>query len=164
MLVRYPRAQYTLSRNCLYRQPFRSRPHPEEPNPGPAAGPAAAQGSAPVTGRPAPGAGQTGHGIVINEERRSASVDGRPLTLTYLEFELLAHLVAHPRRVHTRAQLTNDLWGQPDVGNTRTVDVHIARLRRKLGPVHRVAIVTVHRVGYTFDPARIQRSGGGKSA
>ncbi|WP_372502976.1 winged helix-turn-helix domain-containing protein [Streptomyces rhizoryzae] len=151
MLVRYPRAQYTLSRNCLYRQPFRSRPHPEEPKPRPAAAetsPAARQAGS---------AGRAAHGIVIDRERRSATVDGRPLALTYLEFELLAHLVAHPRRVHTRAQLTHDLWDQPAVGNTRTVDVHIARLRRKLGPVHRVAIVTVHRVGYTFDPARIER-------
>jgi DNA-binding response OmpR family regulator len=90
--------------------------------------------------------------LVVDREQRTASIDGRFLTLTYLEFELLAHLVAHPRRVHTRAQLTSEVWGQPPVRGTRTVDVHIARLRRKLGPEHRAVIVTVRQVGYTYAP------------
>jgi DNA-binding response OmpR family regulator len=76
--------------------------------------------------------------------------------LVYLEFELLAHLVAHPRRVHSREQLLNQVWGLPAVGDARTVDVHVARLRRKLGPAYRDVIVTVRRVGYTYDPAPVR--------
>ncbi|GAA2901778.1 winged helix-turn-helix domain-containing protein [Streptomyces mexicanus] len=77
---------------------------------------------------------------------------GRPLDLTYLEFELLAHLVAHPHRVHSRDQLVTTVWGYGHVGDGRTVDVHIARLRRKLGAEHRTAIQTVRRVGYKYVP------------
>ena len=84
--------------------------------------------------------------------QRTAEVDGRPLDLTYLEFELLAHLVAHPGRVHTRDQLVTTVWGYGHVGDGRTVDVHIARLRRKLGVEHRQAIQTVRRVGYKYTP------------
>ncbi|MEU6172641.1 winged helix-turn-helix domain-containing protein [Streptantibioticus parmotrematis] len=90
--------------------------------------------------------------IRIDPERRTVGIDGRPLDLTYLEFELLAHLVAHPHRVHTRDQLVTTVWGYGHVGDGRTVDVHIARLRRKLGPVHRSGIVTVRRVGYKYAP------------
>ncbi|MCQ4079841.1 winged helix-turn-helix domain-containing protein [Streptomyces sp. RB6PN25] len=94
------------------------------------------------------------HGAIrIDPERRTATVDGRTLDLTYLEFELLAHLVAHPHRVHTRDQLVNTVWGYGHVGDGRTVDVHIARLRRKLGPRHRDGIITVRRVGYKYAPA-----------
>ncbi len=74
------------------------------------------------------------------------------LDLTYLEFELLAHLVAHPHRVHTRDQLVTTVWGYGHVGDGRTVDVHVARLRRKLGAAHRGAIQTVRRVGYKYAP------------
>jgi Transcriptional regulatory protein, C terminal len=90
--------------------------------------------------------------ILIDHDRRTATVDGRTLDLTYLEFELLAHLVAHPRRVHTRDQLVNTVWGYGHVGDGRTVDVHVARLRRKLGPKHRRGIITVRRVGYKYAP------------
>jgi DNA-binding response OmpR family regulator len=90
--------------------------------------------------------------VRIDGERRVAQVDGRPLDLTYLEFELLAHLVGHPHRVHTRDQLVTTVWGYGHVGDGRTVDVHIARLRRKLGPEHRSSIVTVRRVGYKYAP------------
>ncbi|MGW9023250.1 winged helix-turn-helix domain-containing protein [Streptomyces sp. NPDC055722] len=94
-----------------------------------------------------------GDGLVrIDTEQRTAEVDGRPLDLTYLEFELLAHLVAHPHRVHTRDQLVTTVWGYGHVGDGRTVDVHIARLRRKLGAKHRRAIQTVRRVGYKYAP------------
>jgi DNA-binding response OmpR family regulator len=79
-------------------------------------------------------------------------VDGRPFDLTYLEFELLVHLVGHLHRVHTRDQLVTTVWGYGHVGDGRTVDVHIARLRRKLGPEHRGSIVTVRRVGYKDAP------------
>jgi hypothetical protein len=90
--------------------------------------------------------------IHIDAVQRIADVDGRQLDLTYLEFELLAHLVAHPGRVHTRDQLVGTVWGYGHVGDGRTVDVHIARLRRKLGAQHRNAIQTVRRVGYKYVP------------
>ncbi|WP_320775422.1 winged helix-turn-helix domain-containing protein [Streptomyces sp. CRN 30] len=90
--------------------------------------------------------------VRIDPARRTASVDGRRLDLTYLEFELLAHLVAHPHRVHTRDQLVSTVWGYGHVGDGRTVDVHVARLRRKLGAEHRGAIQTVRRVGYKYTP------------
>ncbi|MFI5682458.1 winged helix-turn-helix domain-containing protein [Streptomyces sp. NPDC051636] len=90
--------------------------------------------------------------VRIDGVQRTASVDGRELDLTYLEFELLAHLVAHPHRVHTRDQLVTTVWGYGHVGDGRTVDVHIARLRRKLGAEHRGTIQTVRRVGYKYTP------------
>ncbi|MER5480642.1 winged helix-turn-helix domain-containing protein [Streptomyces sp. NPDC002734] len=89
--------------------------------------------------------------IRVDVVRRTAEVDGQPLDLTYLEFELLAHLVAHPHRVHTRDQLVATVWGYGHIGDGRTVDVHVARLRRKLGG-HRQAIATVRRVGYKYTP------------
>ncbi|MFH8465855.1 winged helix-turn-helix domain-containing protein [Streptomyces sp. NPDC017991] len=91
--------------------------------------------------------------VRVDTVQRTAEVDGRPLDLTYLEFELLAHLVAHPHRVHTRDQLVTTVWGYGHVGDGRTVDVHIARLRRKLGAEHRDTIRTVRRVGYKYAPA-----------
>ncbi|MDT0405861.1 winged helix-turn-helix domain-containing protein [Streptomyces edwardsiae] len=90
--------------------------------------------------------------IRVDTVQRTAQVDGHPLDLTYLEFELLAHLVAHPGRVHTRDHLVGTVWGYGHVGDGRTVDVHIARLRRKLGAGHRDAIRTVRRVGYKYVP------------
>lgn len=112
----------------------------------PGAAPAAA------TGGPPP-ARADATALHVDTERRLAEVDGRPLELTYLEFELLAHLVAHPHRVHTRDQLVTTVWGYGHIGDGRTVDVHIARLRRKLGAEHRGSIVTVRRVGYKYAPA-----------
>ncbi|MFI2199631.1 winged helix-turn-helix domain-containing protein [Streptomyces sp. NPDC020192] len=97
--------------------------------------------------------GDTGDPLVrIDPVQRTASVDGRELDLTYLEFELLAHLVAHPHRVHTRDQLVTTVWGYGHVGDGRTVDVHVARLRRKLGAQYRQTIQTVRRVGYKYTP------------
>ncbi|MFC5032015.1 winged helix-turn-helix transcriptional regulator [Streptomyces sp. SID13666] len=95
---------------------------------------------------------EPGARVRIDAERRTAAVDGRPLDLTYLEFELLAHLVANPHRVHSRDQLVTTVWGYGHVGDGRTVDVHVARLRRKLGAEHRGSIVTVRRVGYKYAP------------
>ncbi|MFJ2862222.1 winged helix-turn-helix domain-containing protein [Kitasatospora sp. NPDC087314] len=105
---------------------------------------------APVGVRPVRPAGR---GIAVDTERRNAYVDGRLLDLTYLEFELLAHLTEHPQRVHTRDHLVSAVWGYGHVGDGRTVDVHVARLRRKLGPAYRDTIVTVRRVGYKYTPA-----------
>ena len=108
--------------------------------------------------RPFPAANESpptpGDGLHVDTERHTAEVDGRQLDLTYLEFALLAHLSAHPHRVHTREHLVAALWGYSHVGDGRTVDVHIARLRRKLGPAHRGRIVTVRRVGYKYEPGR----------
>ncbi|WP_413756862.1 winged helix-turn-helix domain-containing protein [Streptomyces sp. MMBL 11-3] len=113
----------------------------------------------PEGGAPAPeetgesGESSAGFPVRVDTVRRTATVDGKPLDLTYLEFELLAHLVAHPHRVHTRDQLVTTVWGYGHVGDGRTVDVHIARLRRKLGAEHRNTIRTVRRVGYKYAPA-----------
>ncbi|MFI8892694.1 winged helix-turn-helix domain-containing protein [Streptomyces paradoxus] len=102
---------------------------------------------------PEPAAGPGGEPLIrVDTVQRTAQVAGRPLDLTYLEFELLAHLVAHPGRVHTRDQLVGTVWGYGHVGDGRTVDVHVARLRRKLGAEHRDTIRTVRRVGYKYVP------------
>ncbi|MFJ2817928.1 winged helix-turn-helix domain-containing protein [Streptomyces sp. NPDC091279] len=92
--------------------------------------------------------------VRIDTVRRTAAVEGRELDLTYLEFELLAHLVTNPHRVHTRDQLVTTVWGYGHVGDGRTVDVHVARLRRKLGAEHRRTIQTVRRVGYKYTPPK----------
>jgi DNA-binding response OmpR family regulator len=73
--------------------------------------------------------------------------------LTRREFDLLAHLMSHPRLVFTRGQLLAAVWQQPDVGDGRTIDVHVARLRNKLGAPHRRSVATVRGIGYKFDPA-----------
>ncbi|BAJ32047.1 MULTISPECIES: winged helix-turn-helix domain-containing protein [Kitasatospora] len=114
--------------------------------PTPVAAPAAPVAARPFT-RPAD------NGISVDLDRRNAYVDGVLLDLTYLEFELLAHLTEHPHRVHTRDQLVHTVWGYGHVGDGRTVDVHVARLRRKLGAAYRDTIVTVRRVGYKYAPA-----------
>ncbi|MDD9380279.1 winged helix-turn-helix domain-containing protein [Streptomyces sp. ZAF1911] len=90
--------------------------------------------------------------IRIDRERRLVELAGRELELTYLEFDLLAHFVAHPHTVHTRDALISGIWGYGHVGDGRTVDVHVARLRRKLGPAYRGRISTVRRVGYKYVP------------
>jgi DNA-binding response OmpR family regulator len=90
--------------------------------------------------------------LVIDETTYSARVDGRLLDLTYKEFELIKHLAQHPGRVFTRAQLLQEVWGYDYFGGTRTVDVHVRRLRAKLGSEHEVLIGTVRNVGYRFVP------------
>lgn len=95
--------------------------------------------------------------VRVDTERHVAELDGVELDLTYLEFALLARLVTHPHRVHTREQLVEHVWGQTHVGDGRTVDVHVARLRRKLGAPHRHRIVTVRRVGYKYVPTGADR-------
>src|SRR5919205_1884473 len=71
--------------------------------------------------------------LVIDEHSYSAKLRGRPLDLTYKEFELLKYLAQHPGRVFSRAQLLQEIWGYDYFGGTRTVDVHVRRLRAKLG-------------------------------
>jgi DNA-binding response OmpR family regulator len=72
------------------------------------------------------------------------------LDLTFKEFELLKYLAQHPGRVFTRAQLLQEVWGYDYFGGTRTVDVHVRRLRAKLGPDREALIGTVRNVGYKF--------------
>ncbi|TDU02454.1 transcriptional regulator [Streptomyces sp. 846.5] len=104
---------------------------------------------APVSLQPVPAPG-----LHLDADRRIAHIDGEPLELTYLEFELLTHLAANPHRVHTRDHLVTVVWGYGHIGDGRTVDVHIARLRRKLGAGYRQRIVTVRRVGYKYLPPK----------
>jgi DNA-binding response OmpR family regulator len=95
--------------------------------------------------------------LTIDAGGYTARVKGRPLDLTYKEFELLKYLAQHPGRVFTRAQLLQEVWGYDYYGGTRTVDVHVRRLRAKLGPEHEQLIGTVRNVGYRFDPVRERR-------
>lgn len=93
-------------------------------------------------------------GLTVDETSYSARLQGAPLNLTYKEFELLKFLVQHPGQVFTRAQLLAEVWGYDYYGGTRTVDVHVRRLRSKLGGEHEHLITTVRNVGYSFDSAR----------
>lgn len=95
-------------------------------------------------------------GVVIDEASYTARVGGEPLNLTYKEFELLKYLAQHPGRVFTRDQLLHEVWGYDYYGGTRTVDVHVRRLRAKLGPDHEGLIGTVRNVGYRFTLVRVQ--------
>lgn len=88
--------------------------------------------------------------LVIDEATYSARLRGRTLDLTFKEFELLKYLAQHPGRVFTRAQLLQEVWGYDYFGGTRTVDVHVRRLRAKLGAEHESMIGTVRNVGYKF--------------
>lgn len=92
---------------------------------------------------------------MIDEGTYTARLRGRPLDLTYKEFELLKYLAQHAGRVFTRAQLLQEVWGYDFFGGTRTVDVHVRRLRAKLGSEHDSLIGTVRNVGYkAVRPAR----------
>ncbi|GAB2916747.1 response regulator transcription factor [Rhodococcus aerolatus] len=97
----------------------------------------------------AEGAGTVALGeLLIDEGTYTARLRGRPLDLTYKEFELLKYLAQHAGRVFTRAQLLQEVWGYDFFGGTRTVDVHVRRLRAKLGSEHESLIGTVRNVGY----------------
>ena len=88
--------------------------------------------------------------LVVDENSYSAKVRGRVLDLTDKEFELLKFLAQHPGRVFSRAQLLQEVWGYDYFGGTRTVDVHVRRLRAKLGSDHESLIGTIRNVGYRF--------------
>jgi DNA-binding response OmpR family regulator len=103
--------------------------------------------------------------LAIDEATYSARLRGRVLDLTFKEFELLKFLAQHPGRVFTRAHLLQEVWGYDYFGGTRTVDVHVRRLRAKLGPEHEALIGTVRNVGYRFVPVKgVPDSDGGMSA
>ena len=93
-------------------------------------------------------------GLVLNLETYQAVIDGRPLDLTYMEYELLKFLAQHPGKVFTRETLLSRVWGYEYYGGARTVDVHIRRLRAKLGEEHANLIATVRSVGYRFGQSK----------
>ena len=105
----------------------------------------------------APGAGGRSAGerpgLLLDHEQRRVLVDGAEVTLTFQEFELLAFLAAHPATVFSRADLVRKVWQRDFTADSRTVDVHVSRLRRKLGPAYGRCLVTEYRVGYQFRPA-----------
>jgi DNA-binding response OmpR family regulator len=108
-----------------------------------------------ASGQPGPAAEEVRSGeLVIDEATYSARIRGTALDLTFKEFELLKFLAQHPRRVFSRSQLLQEVWGYDYFGGTRTVDVHVRRLRAKLGPENEALIGTVRNVGYKFVPAR----------
>lgn len=90
------------------------------------------------------------NGLVVDTESFEVTVDGRQLSLTFKEFELLRFLATRSGRVHTREALLNQVWGYEYFGGLRTVDVHVRRIRAKLGPKHEDLVQTVHGVGYKF--------------
>jgi DNA-binding response OmpR family regulator len=92
--------------------------------------------------------------LAIDEATYSARLRGRALDLTFKEFELLKFLAQYPGRVFSRAQLLQEVWGYDYFGGTRTVDVHVRRLRAKLGAEHEALIGTVRNVGYRFVPVK----------
>jgi two-component system alkaline phosphatase synthesis response regulator PhoP len=100
-----------------------------------------------ATRRPAPGERVTYGPIVVDAERHTVSSDGQAVALTAKEFLLLQYLLAHRGRVLSRDTLLTDVWGYRYTGGTRTVDVHVRRLREKL-PVLGAALVTVKQFGY----------------
>ena len=115
--------------------------------------PAAAAAGSPAESTTTVEDGQIRSGdLIVDTNGYTASLHGRPIDLAYKEFELLKYLVQHPGRVFTRAQLLQEVWGCDYYGGTRTVDVHIRRLRAKLGGEYEHLIGTVRNVGYRFDP------------
>lgn len=111
---------------------------------------------------------KTGHGeeagvlkvgeLTVNPENYQVYVRGSPLDLTYKEFELLKFLAQRPGRVCDRDMLLREVWGYDYYGGTRTVDVHIRRLRAKLGAEHETLIETIRNVGYRLVPRPRDRS------
>ena len=89
-------------------------------------------------------------GLVLNLDEHTVSADGKRITLTYKEYELLRLFLSHPGIAFTRDQLFNDIWGADYVGETRTVDMHIRTLRQKLGE-YAGMIETIRGVGYRLE-------------
>ena len=92
--------------------------------------------------------------LVLNLETYQAAIEGTPLDLTYMEYELLKFLASHPGKVFTRETLLSRVWGYDYYGGARTVDVHVRRLRAKLTEEHAALIQTVRSVGYRFGQSR----------
>jgi len=124
--------------------PFSAGPFAVGPTPG---GPVL--NGTPAAGQPA---GER-HGLLLDHDQRRVWADGAEVTLTFQEFELLAFLAAHPATVYSRADLVREVWQRDFATDSRTVDVHVSRLRHKLGPSYGRCLVTEYRVGYQFRPA-----------
>jgi DNA-binding response OmpR family regulator len=90
-------------------------------------------------------------GLELNLATYQVTIDGTPVDFTYMEYELLRFLVTHPNRVFSREALLSRVWGYDFYGGTRTVDVHVRRVRAKLGAEHAARIRTVRSVGYRFE-------------
>jgi DNA-binding response OmpR family regulator len=90
-------------------------------------------------------------GLELNLATYQVAIDDRPVDFTYMEYELLKFLVTHPKRVFSREALLNRVWGYDYYGGARTVDVHIRRVRAKLGSEHAARIKTVRSVGYRWE-------------
>lgn len=104
----------------------------------------------PATDAPTPSSAIHHGELVIDDTTYAVRLRGAVLDLTFKEFELLKFLAQHPGRVFTRAQLLQEVWGYDYYGGARTVDVHVRRLRAKLGPDQEALIGTVRNVGYKF--------------
>jgi len=124
------------------------------------AAPATATPAATAPAATAPAATAPAAGLRLDHLQRRVWTDGREIQLTFQEFELLAFLAAHPATVFTRADLVGRVWhrnlgpdGRPVPQDSRTVDVHVSRVRRKLGPRYGQCLVTEYRVGYQFRPS-----------
>jgi hypothetical protein len=115
--------------------------------------PVSAPGAAAANGDGTPESAQDRSGLLLDHDQRRVWVDGREVTLTFQEFELLAFLSAHPTTVFSRADLVRRVWRRDFSADSRTVDVHVSRLRHKLGPAYGRCLVTEYRVGYQFRPA-----------
>jgi len=89
--------------------------------------------------------------LELNLATYQVTIDGAPVDFTYMEYELLKFLVTHPGRVFTREALLSRVWGYDYFGGARTVDVHVRRVRAKLGQEHAGRIKTVRSVGYRFE-------------
>ena len=114
--------------------------------------PVTAPGAAP--GAPSsPDTADARSGLLLDHEQRRVWVDGAEVTLTFQEFELLAFLSAHPATVFSRADLVHRVWQRDFAADSRTVDVHVSRLRHKLGRAYGKYLVTEYRVGYQFRAA-----------
>lgn len=94
---------------------------------------------------------QPQQGLVIDADAFEAFIDGAPLELTLKEFELLSYLYENAGRVLTRDQLLNAIWGYDYIGDSRTVDSHIARLRTKLGDYGSAHLKTIYGMGYKLE-------------
>ena len=92
-------------------------------------------------------------GLEMNLATYQVAIDGRPVDFTFMEYELLKFLVTHPRRVFSREALLHRVWGYDYYGGARTVDVHVRRVRAKLGSEHAARIKTVRSVGYRWEAA-----------
>lgn len=105
-----------------------------------------------VSGEESKPAAEGRNGMLLDHEQRRVWVDGKEVALTFQEFELLAYLTSHPSTVFSRADLVRQVWHRDFSADSRTVDVHVSRLRHKLGPEYGRCLVTEYRVGYQFRP------------